>query len=40
MPDILTVDEEHGLIEVQSYGVVTKDDIADSIEKTKQTKKK
>ena len=36
MPDKIRVNEDRGIIEVQSYGVVTKEDIAESINKIQQ----
>jgi hypothetical protein len=36
MPDEVRLNEEMGIIEVNSYGVVTKDDILGSIEKIQQ----
>ncbi len=36
MPDRIQVDEDRGIIEVESYGVVSKEDIAESITKVRQ----
>lgn len=36
MPDELYVDEATSIIKVRSYGIVSKNDIADSMEKTRQ----
>ncbi len=36
MPDKIRVLEDRGIIQVQSYGVVTKEDIAESITKVRQ----
>ncbi len=36
MPDQVRVDEEAGIIRVQSYGAVSKDDVAESIKQIRQ----